>query len=143
MARMKLEMPKKWAFKTEIDVRVGDLNYGNHLANQQFLAFAQEARVKFFASYGYTELDFGGVALIQADAAIEFKGEGHLGDVIQITVALEQAGSSSFNIFYQFVNLTKDKLMANIRTALVCFDYDRGKPAAISEIALNSGIFDH
>ena len=42
MARMKLEMPKKWAFKTEIDVRVGDLNYGNHLANQQFLAFAQE-----------------------------------------------------------------------------------------------------
>ena len=66
---MKIEMPDKWAFSTEIEVRVTDLNYGNHLANQQFLAYAQEARVRFFATYGFTELDFGGVSLIQADAA--------------------------------------------------------------------------
>ena len=81
---MKIEMPDKLAFSTEIEVRVTDLNYGNHLANQQFLAYAQEARVRFFATYGFTELDFGGVSLIQADAAITFKGEGHLGDVVQV-----------------------------------------------------------
>ncbi len=138
---MKLEMPSEWAYSTEIEVRVSDLNYGNHLANQQFLAFAQEARVRFFAVYGFTELNFGGVSLIQADAAITFKGEGHLGDVVKIEVALEQTGSSSFNVFYKFTNTTKNKPMAEIRTAIVCFDYEKGKPVRLSNQALESGIF--
>ena len=141
MARMKIEMPDKWAFSTEIEVRVTDLNYGNHLANQQFLAYAQEARVRFFATYGFTELDFGGVSLIQADAAITFKGEGHLGDVVQIEIAIEKSGNSTFNLFYKFTNSTKGKEMAEIRTALVCFDYAEGRPIALPEKALDSGIF--
>lgn len=138
---MKIEMPSKWVYSTEIEVRVSDLNYGNHLANQQFLAYAQEARVRLFAKYNFTELDFGGVALIQADAAITFRGEGHLGDVVQIEVALEQTGSSSFNVFYKFTNKTKDKPMAEIRTTIVCYDYEKGKPVGLSTIALQSGIF--
>jgi YbgC/YbaW family acyl-CoA thioester hydrolase len=141
MARMKIEMPDNWAYSIEIEVRVSDLNYGNHLANQQFLSYAQEARVRFFAKYNFTELDFGGTALIQADAAITFKGEGHLGDVVVIEVATEKTGSSSFNVYYKFTNKTKSKSMAEIRTAIVCFDYEKGKPVAISERALDSGIF--
>ncbi len=141
MARMKIEMPKEWAFETTIEVRASDLNYGNHLANQQFLAFAQEARIRFFAQYGFTELDFGGLSLIQADAAITFKGEGHLGDIVHISLALELTGGSSFNVFYKFINQTKNKLMAEIRTALVCYDYKFGKPAALSEEVHNSNIF--
>ncbi len=43
---MKKDMLQKWAYSTEIEVRVTALNYGNHLANQQFLAYAQEARAK-------------------------------------------------------------------------------------------------
>ncbi len=138
---MKIEMPNTWQFKTEIEIRVTDLNYGNHLANQQFLAFAQEARLKFFNQYGFTELDFGGTSLIQADAAITFKGEGHLADCVEISVSAIQTGSSSFNLFYSFWNKTKNASMAHIRTALVCFDYTSGKPVGISEKALASGIF--
>ena len=138
---MKIEMPTKWAYSTEMEVRVSDLNYGNHLANQQFLAFAQEARVRFFAKYGFTELDFGGVPLIQADAAITFKGEGHLGDRVLIELTAEQSGNSSFNMFYKFTNKTKEKPMAEVRTALVCFDYEKGKPIGLTNAALESGVF--
>ena len=142
MARMKIDMPKEWHFSITMKVRVTDLNYGNHLANQQFLAFAQEARMAYFAQYGFTELDFGGNSLIKADAAITFKGEGHLNDEVQIDVAAHTEGGSSFNIFYKFTNLTKNKPMAEIRTALVCFDYTKGKPVALSEIVLASGLFN-
>ena len=100
---MKIDMPKEWHFSITMKVRVTDLNYGNHLANQQFLAFAQEARMAYFAQYGFTELDFGGTSLIQADAAITFKGEGHLNDEVQIDVAAHTEGGSSFNIFYKFI----------------------------------------
>lgn len=138
---MKIDMPSKWAYTTKIKVRVSDLNYGNHLANQQFLAYAQEARVRFFAHYGFTELDFGGVALIQADAALTYLGEGHLGDVVEIRIALEQTGGSSFNAYYLFTNTTKGVKMAEIRTAIVSFDYDKGRPIRLPQVALDSGVF--
>jgi acyl-CoA thioester hydrolase len=141
MARMKIEMPQKWQFKTEIEIRVSDLNYGNHLANQEFLTYAQVARLKYFNKYGFTELDFGGVSLIQADAAVIFKGEGHLNDMVEISVSAMQSGNSSFNVFYQFWNKTKNQLMAEVRTAIVCFDYDVKRPVGIPQEVKDSGLF--
>ncbi len=138
---MKIKLPKHWQFSHEIEVRVTDLNYGNHLANQQFLAFAQEARLKFFKKFGYSELNFGGVSLIQADAAITFKGEGHLADSIKIEVSAVQSGGSSFNVFYKFWNNTTNLLMAQIRTALVCYNYETGKPVPMPKEVIKSGVF--
>ena len=34
MKRMKIDMPTDWQYTTEIEVRVSDLNYGNHMGNQ-------------------------------------------------------------------------------------------------------------
>ena len=70
---MKIEMPDKWAFSTEVEVRVTDLNYGNHLANQQFLAYAQEARIRFFATYGFTRLtrEYGVEGEVTKEHAVE------------------------------------------------------------------------
>lgn len=138
---MKIELPEAFAFKTTLKVRVDDLNYGNHMANQQFLVFAQEARLTWFNQYGYNELDFGGSSLIQADAAIQFKGEGHLNDLVEIEIAAVLEGSSSFNLFYRFYNATKQQEMAAIRTAMVAFNYQTGKPVRLSEEVLSSGIF--
>ena len=141
MARMKIEMPNQFSFKVILKVRVDDLNYGNHMANQQFLVFAQQARIQFFEKYGFSELDFGGTSLIQADAAIQFKGEGHLNDEIEIEVAAKQEGSSSFNMYYRFYNTTKSAEMAFVRTALVAFNYETGRPERLSDTVLTSGIF--
>ena len=141
MKRMKIEMPSQWQYSTEIEVRVSDLNYGNHMGNQQFLAYAQEARVRFLAENGFTELDFGGVSLIQADAAITYSCDGRLGDQIKIAIATEVTGRSSFNVFYQFTNLTQGKHMANIRTALISYDYEKNRPIGLTTMALESGVF--
>lgn len=138
---MKIELPEKWQFSHTIKIRVTDLNYGNHLANQQFLAFAQEARLKYFQKYGFNEKDFGGFGLIQADAAIVFKGEGHLDDEVEIKISLVQTSRAGFDVFYLFYNTTKNSEMAHIRTAIVCYDYDLKKPVAIPKTVLNSGIF--
>lgn len=135
-------MPKEWQYSTEMTVRVSDLNYGNHLGNDRFLSYAQEARLRYFQSLGYSELDFGGVSLIQADAQVVYKGEGHLGDKVRIELTLKKAGSSSFQVFYRFTNLTKNKPMAEISTAIVCFDYEAGRPVALPQEILERGILE-
>ena len=138
---MKIELPQDWKYSFEIQVRATDLNYGNHLANQNFLAFAQEARIAYYLEYGLTEMDFGGVSLIQADAAVVYKKEGFLHDHIRIDLSAVQSGNSSFNIFYRFVHQDKGHELAHLRTAMVCYNYDLGKPVAIPESALDSGLF--
>ena len=139
MARMKIELPKAFAFTHKITVRATDLNYGNHLGNQVFLAYAQEARLNYFQSFGFDEMDFGGVSLIQADAAIVYKGEAHLNDQVKIDLAAVQAGSSSFNVYYRF--MVEERLIAEVRTAIVCFDYQLGKPVPIPEAVLERRLF--
>ena len=92
MGRMKIDLPGHWSFSTDLRIRISDLNYGNHLANQNFLVYAQEARMRFFEKFGLSELDFGGSSLIQADAAIIYKGEGYYGDHLTIKVQAQQSG---------------------------------------------------
>ncbi|NJQ98668.1 MAG: hypothetical protein HC784_16070 [Hydrococcus sp. CSU_1_8] len=57
-------MPDAFHFKMTIPVRISDLNYGNHLANHVYLEMMQEARMQFFAQWGWSEKDLAGVAVI-------------------------------------------------------------------------------
>jgi len=64
MARIKLELPETFSFRTEITVRITDLNYGGHLGNADTLVLIHEARVRFLKSYGYSEIDIEGYGTI-------------------------------------------------------------------------------
>lgn len=82
MSRIKLSLPESLPYCTAISVQVGDLNYGNHLANDAVLKLAHEARVRWLADGGFSELDVGGCGLIMADVAIEYVAQAFYGDVL-------------------------------------------------------------
>ena len=52
-------------------------------------------------------------------------------------------GDSILNVFIvnRFWNINKQRLMAELRTAIVCFDYKVGKPIGLPQNVINSGIF--
>ena len=75
MARIKIDLPGNFPFITNIEVRITDINYGGHVGNDSILSILQEARVRFFNHYGYTELNLEGVGMIMSDVGIEFKAE--------------------------------------------------------------------
>ncbi|MFT4523090.1 MAG: acyl-CoA thioester hydrolase [Bacteroidia bacterium] len=137
MARVSIQPITNEVFTTSLTIRVTDLNYGNHLANQNVLVFAHEARIDFLASLGVNELDFYGVSLIQGDAAVVFKSEGFLKDKIEITIGVEEVGNSSFDLVYFMFNYTTQKPLALVKTGLVCFDYSERKVRPIPKIFKN------
>jgi acyl-CoA thioesterase FadM len=47
MARIKLTLPSAFGFKTQIPVRIQDLNYGNHVSNDAILSIMHEARMQY------------------------------------------------------------------------------------------------
>ena len=135
MARVKIDLPDSLPLSINMTVRVGDLNYGNHLSNDAVLAFAHEARVQYLKSFGYSELNVEGVGLIMADSAIVYKSEGFLGDKIQLKVGAGDFTKVSFDLFYQLINIETNKAVALVKTGMVCFDYDARKVAMLPELA--------
>ncbi|HJD86704.1 MAG TPA: thioesterase family protein [Empedobacter falsenii] len=131
MARLKLILPESFLFSTTIAVRITDLNYGNHLANDKVLSILHEARMQFFQHYGYSELDFAGVSVIMGDVAIEYKNQAFYGDQLLIEISVQDFSRVSFDIVYKIS--TKDKLIAKAKTGIVTFDYKNNKVVEVPE----------
>lgn len=124
MSRIKLEMPKFFEFRIALKVRIGDLNYGNHLSNDVYLAYLHEARVQYFNHMGYDEMDIEGCSVIMGDSAIVYKAECFYGENLIIEVTTSDFSKRSFDFYYK---ISKDNdlktLVAEAKTGMVCFDY--------------------
>lgn len=136
MARVQLIMPERYAFSTQISVRIYDVNYGNHLGNDAIVSIMQEARLQFLKSIGCSELDLFGASLIQADTAVVYKSEGFYGDVLSIEVQPNEFTKAGFDLYYRMTN-QHQKLVANAKTGMVCFDYNARKIVAVPEKFVN------
>ncbi|MEK6565270.1 MAG: thioesterase family protein [Bacteroidota bacterium] len=133
MPRAKLDLPSKFHFSTEIPLRIGDVNYNNHLGNDTVLSLIHEARVRFWNKHGYTELNIEGVGTIMSDAVIVYKSEAFYGDVLTIDVAVADLQRVGFDFVYLLTNKKSGKEVARAKTGIVFFDYDKRKIADMPE----------
>ena len=127
MARVQIEAPPTWLFHATLTVRVGDINYGGHLGNDRVLGLAHEARVRWLASHKFSEGDVGGVGLIMADAALVFRQEAFLGDVLEVALGAAEVRRSSFDLVYLMTRPADGAEIALVKTGMVCFDYTARK----------------
>lgn len=98
MYRVKLNISESTPqITTKMQVRVTDINYGNHLANDKLAGFLHEARVQMLASLGYKEFDLEGVGLIQADVMVRYLAEAFLGEILTLHLYVEHFTSRSFD----------------------------------------------
>ncbi|KAA2241546.1 thioesterase [Chitinophaga agrisoli] len=129
MARVKLDLPAQFGFKTRIPIRITDLNYGKHVGNDAILSIIHESRVQYLAHHGFVELSEDGLGLIMADVAIIYKGESFHGDVLEVEVAAAEHTASGFDLYYRITALRNDTslLIAEGKTGMVCFNYQLRK----------------
>jgi acyl-CoA thioesterase FadM len=133
MARIRLELPEALPFATELTVRVDDLNYGNHLGNDALLALLHEARLRFLATFDYSEMSIGGYGLVVADAAVVYKAQAFRGDRLRIAVGTGDFTGSGFDVLYRVTNAQTGVVVALAKTGMVLFDYERSRPVRLSD----------
>lgn len=135
MARIKIEIPEQIIATFQIPVRITDINYGNHMGNDSFIAIVHEARMQWLTQYGYTELNIEGTGLIMSDLGVEFKNESFYGDVLEVKISVGAQSSVSFELFYQLSAKRNNEtvLLANAKTGMVCYDYAAKKVIPIHE----------
>ncbi len=133
MARIKIEIPQKFIFRTEIPIRITDINYGGHLGNDSLLSIIHEARVRLLKSLGYSESDVEGNGIIMIDAAIQYKSEGFYGDELIVEVAVNDFTGIGCDFVYRITNKNTSKEIALAKTGIVFFNYEKRKTAPVPE----------
>lgn len=133
MARPSFELPPLVHFTVEIPIRISDINYGGHLGNDAVLSIVHEARIRYLAHLGYTELDCAGAGLIMADAHIVFRSEAFHGQVLRADVSAGECAGAGFQLYTRLVNRDTEAEVARVRTGMVCFDYERKRPVPVPD----------
>ncbi len=138
MPRVKLNFPEDILFKTEISIRISDINYGNHLGNDRVLSLAHEARLHWFSSMGFKdELDFPDhTGTIITDAEIMFLGEGFYADVLEVSIGMDAQHSKGFELYYSMVRKSDKKEIARLKTGILFFNYSERKVVQIPSVFL-------
>lgn len=126
MPRIAIELPDSYVFETILEIRVSDLNYGNHLGNDRVLGLVHEARLRYLASLGEAEYSAGGIGLIQSDAAVNYKGRGVWGQKLRVQASSAFEGNTWYFTFL-ITDLNSGKEIARAKTGMVFFDYGREK----------------
>lgn len=119
----------------QIPVRIGDINYGNHLGNDALLSILHESRMQWLAESGMTELVTGDHGLIMADVMIAYRGEAFYGDILTVSLFATEITAKSFDLLYRVETLNREHniLIAEAKTGMLCFDYEARKITAMGE----------
>ncbi len=142
MARIKLDIPQTFLFQTTIPVRITDINYGGHAGNDSILSIIHEARMQFLKQRGCDEKNFFGTGLIMNDVAIQFKKEVFYGDVLEVSVTMQDIEKVSFDIVYKLniIKAGRTETAVIAKTGMVCFDYNTKKITAVPQEAKKKGL---
>lgn len=135
MARIKIDFPDNIIASIKLKVRIGDINYGNHVGNDAFVSLIHEARLQWLQQNNFSEINAGGTGLIMADLGIEYKKEAYYGEEILIEIGTGEIARVSFELYYQLsTERNQEKvLLAKAKTGMVCYNYDLKKTVSVPE----------
>lgn len=143
MNRVKITLPNSFRFCIALPIRITDLNYGNHVANDVILSMLHEARVQYLASFHQSELNFFGIGLIMSDVQIEYKHQLYYGDNLFVEVQISDVDKLGFDIYYHLFKLVKNELeetkitCAKAKTGMICYDYQAQRKVPTPEAVYN------
>ncbi len=133
MNRIKIDLPQKFIFTTEISVRVYDVNFAGHLSNDSILSMVHEARILFLKNWGYSEVDTFGAGIIMFDAALQYKSQGYHGDILFFEVTVDNFIKNGCDFIFKITNKETGKEIARAKTGIAFFDYKLDTLVAVPE----------
>lgn len=131
MPRVQIEKPERFVFSTELPLYISHINYGGHLDNALLLTLVSEARVRFFKSLGYTELNVEGVGLIMADAAVQYRSEAFHGETMVVELAPLDLHGKGFDLVFRMSDRATGREVAVGKSGMLFFDYAQRKVQAV------------
>lgn len=122
MARIEIELPEVFCYRTEIPLLALHLNVSGHLDNALLFTLVSEARQRCWNHLGYDVFDMEGVRLIVADAAAKYLSEALPGETMALDMAFADFNKYGFDILWRVSDLASSREVARGKTGLLAFD---------------------
>ncbi len=124
MARIRIQLPDRFPFSTEIPLLLSHINYFKHLDNALLLGVVTEARLRFLQSMGYTENDVDGLGIIVADAGVQYRSEAFHGEVMVVEMGTADFHEHGCDLVWRMHDKASGREVARGKTGIVFFDYE-------------------
>lgn len=111
-------------------VRYRDVDAWGHVNNAVYLTYCEDARMAYLAHLGIMRT-VEEAQMILARVEIDFRSPTRAGEQLEVGVRPGRVGTKSFLLEYAV--RTPDRLVAESRSVLVAYDYDRGEAMAIPD----------
>jgi len=131
MPRIKIDLPESFSFSTEMPIYIGHINYGNHLDNAQLISLVSEARVRYFKSLGYTELNIEGVGIVVADVAAQYRSEAFHGETLIIEMGANDFNKYGCDLVWRLSDKASGREVARGKHGIMFFDYSVRKATLV------------
>ena len=126
MARVRIDMPDTFTFAAELDVRIQNINRGDHLGNDQLIAMLNEARMRFLPDE-ITDPQLKNSGMINADLSVIYKSEAFRGEVLRIEIVASAFHDKGFDIFYRVSCVADNRLVAEAKMAMLLMNIQERK----------------
>lgn len=127
-------------FTTTINVRVENLNYGNHLSFNALASMIQESNVRWLKSIksSATELNIeNNIGWMIREINIKYLSEGFYDDTLEFTLSLAEYRKTSITLNYEIFNTTKTIDTALATCELAFYNAEKNKVSRMPECILN------
>lgn len=118
-----------YAYSTDIDVHLRDIDRGNHVNNAVLISYLEQARIEYLDEL-VNYLD-DPVYIVVATLEIKFDRPIAWGETVTIDLQIPDIGTSSFTIEYRA--RVDDATAATAETLMVTFDRDTEESIPIPE----------
>jgi acyl-CoA thioester hydrolase len=112
--------------RTELQMRFSDTDALGHVNNVSFAAYAETGRVDFLKRLGKAV-----TSLILANVTIDFRRQVSWEEKIAIDTWVEAIGRTSITLGQKI--WAGEERAADVRSVVVYFDYEKGKPEEITD----------
>lgn len=126
MARIELSFPDDvFCFETRMQVRITDINSGNHLGNDALISMLSEARAQFLLSYGVSEGASSGQGIIVTDLATMYQSESFFPEMLRFEVGMMDFNKYGGDFVFQVTKAESGQTVARAKYGFVFFDYQQ------------------
>lgn len=116
---------KQWITQ---EVRWGDMDALGHVNNSSYFVYCESARMALFGDLDMVKhTDDGARGPALATAGLEFKQQVHHPATLEVGLAVERIGRSSFTLIYGLFRAGQDEVVAMGQSVVVWVDYAAGR----------------
>jgi acyl-CoA thioester hydrolase len=119
--------------RTSLQVRFRDIDAFGHVNNAVFFSYVELARIRYLLDVLEIEADFSTLPLILARVELDFRSPVYFGDELEVGTRVDRIGRSSFGMSHRVTAGPDERLVADVATVLVTYDYATSSPIRVPD----------